>query len=110
MDDKEIDEIILKEIFNEKYKDMAIQELWKNFLDVNEDIDGHLENNSLTDFYESVLETLFISSEINKRAFNEKEQLSTSIKFWQEYERIFGNIEMAKRFGEQITYLQKLVP
>lgn len=95
-------------ILEAKYEGRNIEELWRNFLDVNEEINGYAENNLLTNFYESIIETLFISEKIKKRPFSERQYLSASIKFWQEYWNLMGNFIEEAKLKEQFIYLQKL--
>lgn len=104
MDDSKLVEIIL----DEKYKGREIEELWKDLLEINSEINCFFEASLFQDFYDSMSETLFISSEIKKKTFNEKQYLATSLKFWQEYWKLTGNFREAARLGEQLAYLQKL--
>jgi len=98
----------LKAVLEVKYQDMDAEDLWKSFLDVNEEVEPCFIHCFFSGFYDSLIETLFISNEIKKKTFIEKEGLLTSLKFNKEYETLRGNKGMALWFETQLIYLQKL--
>lgn len=97
----------LEAVLEAKYQDMNVEDLWKSFLDVNDEIEPCFINSFFLGFYDSLIETLFISNEI-KKIFIEKEGLLTSLKFNKEYKILRGNKGMALWFDTQLIYLQKL--
>lgn len=98
----------VENVLEAKYRDMGTEELWESFLGVNKEIDPCFINNFFSGFYDSLIETLFISDEIKKKPFIEKERLLTSLKFNKEYEILRGNKGKAVWFDTQLIYIQKL--